>query len=227
MSLVIGCWHLPPEQLVLPARELHLWRYRLDLPEQQVEVLYSYLSGDERQRAERLLIAEKKRQFIVGRGQLRTILARYLNSTPDSLLFDYGPQGKPGLPTGNSIQFNLAHSGSWAILGIAKSAVVGVDLEKIDPLVAYSMLAERYFSEEERVTLFQTTDCRKRRTFYRLWTAKETRLKELGAGFSLANPVLSEPGFSRFLPVARHYLAAVSCSEIITSIKKYRLADTR
>lgn len=225
MSVQIGRWLPPPDQLHLSNKELHLWRFRLDLPGKQADNLRRFLSVEEQQRADKLLIADKKRQFIVARARLRMLLSRYLETSPESLLFAYGSQGKPRLLTDcDSLQFNLAHSGRWAILGITKMAPVGIDLEQVCSLLNYNQLAERFFTEQEINLISQTPENRQRRTFYRLWTAKESRLKELGTGFSAKKTLFETAPFFRFLPVAKGYLAAVSCSKKFSSITKYHLS---
>ncbi|WP_303722697.1 4'-phosphopantetheinyl transferase superfamily protein [Malonomonas rubra] len=228
MPLAVGTWQFPPDRLFLPDKELHLWRFRLDLSEDSIEALRHALSEDEKRRADRLLLANKKKQFIVARCRLREILASYMDLSPEKLQFEYGPQGKPKLLLNdNIIRFNLAHSGCLALLGVIKSEEVGVDLEKIDRKLAFSRLAERFFTEDERFALAQASEVRKRRVFYRLWTTKESRLKERGSGFSSPNPSQPLPTFTRLFPLPQNYLGAISCSQWIDSIKKYHLRDTR
>lgn len=224
MSVAISCWQLPPQILPIAVGHLHLWRFRLDLPLPVVDALRSLLAADELQRSKRLLITEKQRQFIVARAGLRKILGCYLNENPAKLLFSYGQHGKPALLNeADTLYFNLAHSADWALLAVTQTGEVGVDIEQLDPTLDYSSLASRYFSQPDIERIDSVTAERKLRTFYRLWTLKESRLKQVGGGFSS----LTEPTglYCRLMPVWRNYLGALSCSSQITSIIRFQLPE--
>ncbi len=84
--------------------------------------------------------------------------------------------GKPYVENGPC--FNLSHSGSYVILGIAENEV-GVDIEQIsryDP-----KLPLKFFSKDEQEWISSHND---ENTFFKLWTAKESVLKALGTGFT-------------------------------------------
>jgi|SRR5690349_17497261 len=118
------------------------------------------------------------------RRALRGILGRYLGLPADELRFERGRHGKPRLaePEGE-IEFNLSHSGSLALVAVARREV-GVDVERI----------------------------RTRRPvdFYRRWADREARVKYLGTG--LTGPVppdSTEPAVHR-LDVGPGYAASVA-----------------
>lgn len=228
MRPAIGCWRRAARAQPLSDGQIDLWRFRVDLPENKINLLKDLLSADELQRAARLLIAEKRQQFIVARASLRSILARYLDCTPAELVFKYGAQGKPELlhqPAG--LNFNLAHSGVWAVLAISRTGAVGVDLERIDPALDYNLLAPKFFSKRENDRLGAVTGLRRRRTFYRLWTCKESVLKLSGVGFSApATGSELSAGTSRFFfPLAKNYLGCLSCNFEATSINRLQLTE--
>ena len=115
-------WNSPPVDPALQPGEVHVWRAFLDNYASRLADLRSSLSEDERSRAGRFHFARDQVHFTVGRGFLRSIVARYLRQEPAQLRFGYGSNGKPFLatPLGNrSLQFNLSHSHGIALLALA------------------------------------------------------------------------------------------------------------
>jgi 4'-phosphopantetheinyl transferase len=223
----ISPWQPGPSSPALSMGKIHLWRYRLDLPEAEVQTLKLNLSNDELSRAERFINSENQSQFVVARSRMRQILARYLNRDPASLHFQYGTQGKPALLNDPSdLNFNLAHSGKWALLALGLAGSIGVDLEFIDRSIDIYSIANHYLTAEERTRLNSVTEPRKIRVFYRLWTEKESRLKMSGDGISGLPEQLESACVShlRRLPVAKNYLGAVCFSLELTSIIRYQLS---
>jgi 4'-phosphopantetheinyl transferase len=194
---------------------VHLWRFRLDLPPLEITELLQTLSADEQLRADRLLHRTKAENFVVARGRLRQILARYLNQQPKELTFAYNEQGKPSLAgnPGNKISFNLAHAGQWGVLAVTSGTEIGVDIEQIDPDLDYENIAAGFFSTTEIDRLNQYLPHRRRRVFYRIWTCKEAGLKAVGGGFS--TPAIGgeeKEWHIRQFSVAQNYLGAVAVS---------------
>ena len=223
-------WGPPPGRPMLATGSVHLWRVRLAedrgdhpqpllnqegsliLPSPLTSPAAAFLSADERARAMRLRLPAKAHEFIVGRARLRQILSRYLDRAPAELSFSYGPYGKPALAGADDLQFNLAHSGDWLLLGVTAGRSLGVDLECIDPELGYASLARRYFSPDEQDLVNRTPLNRRRRTFYRLWTRKEAYLKGRGGGFAESSTadVSSCDWHCRNLFIRRGYVAALA-----------------
>lgn len=209
----------------LAAGALHLWRFPLDSSPDDLTTLKTLLSEDELQRVARLLDPRKAQDFVVGRGRLRQILAAYLAVDPLQIIFSYGSHGKPALqfPAAMGLTFNLTHSSAWALLVVARGMEVGVDLEKSDPRLDYARLAARFFTPEENAALAATTEGRRRREFYRLWTRKEARLKGAGGGFSSTDVHLAPSRFTRSFWLAPGYVGSLACSAVIVSIQRFSL----
>ena len=221
-------WSTPAEQPVLEQGHIHLWRFRLDLPTAEVDQLKQLLSIDELSRAERLLDPFKSRSFIAARGRMRQILARYLDIAAETIHFSYGTSGKPSLDASHTsnLTFNLAHSSSWALLGVGKKHGLGVDLEVIDLKLAFGKMAAQFFSEEEVSRLSAIAKQRRRRSFYRIWTRKEAWLKSQGWGFSGPPDKMNKhrPGKGwqiRNFPVGRGCVGALSFSNEVVSILRF------
>jgi 4'-phosphopantetheinyl transferase len=180
-------WEFPPEDLNLSNNEVHVWRFNLDLPAEQVEKLVATLSVDEKVRGDRFRFEQDRKRFIVGRGILRTILSRYLSIEPKQLQFEYSPRGKPKLAENFSktkLQFNLSHSQGLALYGLTKNREIGIDLEYLRPMPNALNIAQRFFSEREYRLISNLSPEEQQKTFFQVWTRKEAYLKATGDGLS-------------------------------------------
>ena len=90
-------------------------------------------------------------------------------------------QGKLYLRDG-TVQFNLSHSGDYAVAAFAKEPV-GIDIEQCRK--AKMNIAKRFFCEAEQ-ELLSSIEEERDDMFFRLWTLKESFLKVNGEGMRLA-----------------------------------------
>jgi 4'-phosphopantetheinyl transferase len=184
-------WLPPPADLSLAGGEIHVWRSLLNLPTSQLLHLRQTLTVDELGRVARFRFQEDRDRFIAARGTLRAILSRYLGLEPGVFRFSYGPFGRPGLiPIAGlsghrALDFNLSHSGGFALFAFAQSRKVGVDLERTGKDVEWEPMAERFFSARERAALRALPPDVRRRAFFTCWTRKEAYVKAQGQGLSL------------------------------------------
>jgi 4'-phosphopantetheinyl transferase len=195
--------------LALNLDEVHVWRAPLDAAENVLEGLERLLSPDERERAKRFIFQKHRRRFIVARAVLRELLGRYLNQEPDRMRFVYGPEGKPALAeTGSgSVRFNLSHSEALALYAFVRGREVGIDLEWINPRVAFEELAERFFTPVEASALRALPERAREAAFFACWTRKEAYMKAVGKGLSLPTQdfeVTLAPGEPAELISTRH-----------------------
>ena len=118
----------------LAAGEVHVWSVRLDPPAAEVERLGRFLSPDEWERANRFRFDRHRRQYVVGRGALRTLLGAYTGRAPEAVRFTYGHRGKPFLeppladPAAGTLHFNLSNSDELALVGFVLGPEIGVDV---------------------------------------------------------------------------------------------------
>jgi 4'-phosphopantetheinyl transferase len=187
-ALVAAGWTSPDARTatsLVPGR-LHLWRVDLDGPDAHgVATIYGHdLSVDERQRAARFRSPVDARRWAVARAALRRILATYLDEEPAALVFELGPQGKPGLagPTGQDLRFNLSHSAAIAVVVVSVGHPVGVDVEWIRDEVDVVALARRALPARAVAELVSTPPNARTRVFFRLWVRHEASVKCLGTG---------------------------------------------
>lgn len=182
-------WKPPPASLALSHRIVHIWRVSLDHIAADVQHLEESLSEEERRRSARFRFERDRQNYIVARGALRAILARYLGVEPRGLQLDSGLEGKPFLANkfgASGIRFNLAHSGMWALYAIAHNREVGIDLECIMPALHATHIATRFFSASENAALMALPEDQRQQAFFTCWTRKEAYLKALGQGLSLS-----------------------------------------
>lgn len=170
--------------LTLAPGEIHVWSVRLDPPPDRVEALGRCLSSDEWERANRFRFEKHRRQYVVGRGALRTLLAAYVGTRPELVKFSYGKRGKPFLDPQGDLQFNLSNSDELALVGFVLGREIGVDVEYLRKMPDCEQISERFFSESERTVLRSIPFPAKEEAFFNCWTRKEAYLKAVGEGLA-------------------------------------------
>lgn len=185
-------WSQPPEALSLlslSSGEVHVWRARLDEPAELTAALQEdflrLLDEDERMRASRFHFEKHRRRFVLARGFLRVLLARYLETKPEEVSFSYGPYGKPALGgTPARLRFNASHSHELALYAFVQDHEIGVDVEYIKKDLKTEEIALHFFSAAEIESLASLPDAEKAVAFFRCWTRKEAYIKAIGSGLS-------------------------------------------
>lgn len=225
-------WSDAPQLLSLKPGEVHVWRCELDQPAERYEEFWRTLDDDERSRASRFHFAKHRRHFVVGRGVLRLLLGRYLETQPADVRFCYGPQGKPALGgehRESSLRFNASHSGELALYGFMHDCEVGVDVELIKDDFATEEIAERFFSAGEIKALSALPVPERPAAFFETWTRKEAYIKAIGSG--LSHPLdqfdVTEaiPGWSILdLDVGSGYRAALAVNEAIHGLHRFHFS---
>ncbi len=185
-------WTLPPAALDLKLHQVDIWRVSLDpstplstsLQADSVKLIESTLSMDESERATRFHFPADKVHFITAHACLRDILARYLGCKPSQLIFSVNQYGKPALHD-HKLEFNLSHSGDFALAAVTSERKVGVDIERIRSDMELESIASRYFSQSEVSELLALTSEQRIPGFFNCWTRKEAYIKAQGLGLSL------------------------------------------
>ena len=139
------------------------------------------LTPEERDRASRFRLARVRDQFVAARGQLRALLGHYLRLPPQQVLVLYADGGKPHLPPGFPLQFNLSHTDGLAVYAVGQ-ARVGVDVERCRPIPDADGLVTRFFSRRECEQFHALSADDRPAAFLRAWTRKEAVLKAIGRG---------------------------------------------
>ncbi len=128
-----------------------------------------------------------------GRQPLRSVLGAYLGITADRVTLTNGEHGKPALTEAHdpSLGFNWSHSGSHALIAVARRIAPGIDLEQMRVRPRALEIARRYFSADETAALAALPVPARDAAFLDLWTAKEAVLKALGRGLAFGLDRLS------------------------------------
>jgi 4'-phosphopantetheinyl transferase len=155
-----------------------------DFPAGAEAVAAALLSADERERAARFHFERHQTLYIRAHAALRLILARYLGVAPASLCIVPDATGRPILAPAAGLHFNLSHSGDAALVAVACSAPVGVDIEVVREIADFVAIARRHFAPAEVDDLLRLPPEQQRDGFYVTWTRKEAFVKALGLGLS-------------------------------------------
>ncbi len=163
---------------------LHVWQTCFSEWQAWEPVLGAALSQEEWQRAQRFRDPLLASRYVIGRGLLRQLLAKYVDTPPKEFKFVTNGYGKPALPDG-LFQFNLAHSGDVALYAFVSHYHLGVDVEVVDPISISSLEARRILSDSEWSLWQHLSDEERVSVFYQTWVRKEAVLKALGVGLSI------------------------------------------
>lgn len=186
-------WVEPPVPVVLDDGLVDVWRLELEQPAEVVAHFEQLLSSDEVERAERFRVRADRRAYVLTRGVLRSLLARYLDHSgvnAEKIPISVGPWGKPTLGFSRMsnharIEFNVSHSNDLALLAFARDASVGADVERLRIDYEAHSRARRFFTELEFDAIESLPEAEQVHAFFRCWTRKEAFMKATGKGFHL------------------------------------------
>ena len=182
-----NAWQRPPERVRLSPDYIDVWRIPQNLDQDQLEQYRAILSGDELERCDRFKSEQRRREFIIGRGTLRTLIGQHLALDPSTFEFAYSEHQKPCLSTtvtGPTVAFNLTHSHGLVLIALTLERRIGIDIEYLRPDVDFRKLARRFFSKQESQSLEAYPDAYLPAAFFACWTRKEALLKAIGAGIA-------------------------------------------
>ncbi len=167
---------------------IHIWRYRLDQPLENLTGQESLLAPGELDRASRYLFPLHRNRFIVGRAQLRKILGGYLGTPPAAISFAYSEFGRPTLspilhPAG--FAFNVSHSEDLWLLAVSLTPVLGIDVERFRTDFGGEDIARSNFAPNEFRELMSLPERVRPQAFFNCWTRKEAYVKALGGGLQI------------------------------------------
>jgi 4'-phosphopantetheinyl transferase len=151
----------------------------------EVSRFSAILSPDECSRARRFYFSKDRDNFIIGRGILRELLARYLRRDASTIEFSYGPFGKPDITDARvdrPLYFNASHSGALAVYAVTSVCPVGVDVERVREVPDFHQIARKFFVPAEASSLMELPHDKQTEGFFARWTCKEAFLKATGEG---------------------------------------------
>ena len=170
-----------PDLSRLAPNEVHLWIASLEPVSAESSRRMAVTTVAERQRAALFHRRQDAEHYLIAHGALRLVLAGYLTCDPMAIRFGVRENRKPFLD-GGTLEFNLSHSGSLALIAVARGRRVGVDVEQLRPIADLESLAARICSPEELAMLAGRAQTQRERAFFTLWTRKEALAKATGEG---------------------------------------------
>lgn len=233
------------EPQTLPTQDCaHVFLIAVDVSQHELSELKRLLSDEERTRADRFRLAADHGRYVVARANLRKILGSRLLCEASQVAFHYGQFGKPELASSFQprIQFNVSHSGKWALIGISSDSPIGVDIEERREIKSIASVVKSTFSAAEFRQWLALPGSLQTEAFFRAWTCKEALIKALGTGVSLPtenvqveiDPLkpsrlvqldLSNESTAKWrlesFSLAHGYCAAIACGSHVTSIRVF------
>lgn len=178
----------------MPQRTIELHHIDIYLVEPQSlssDVLSQYqqiISSEESDKAQKRYSDDGRRDALITRGLVRSVLSQYADISPSYWQFDKGWNGKPFIKDINNqpteLEFNLSHAHQLIALAITKDTPLGIDVEYTKRKSDTKKLAPRYFSATETAALQSLPDNEQQSGFYDYWTLKESYIKACGDGLA-------------------------------------------
>src|SRR5262245_61510180 len=162
-------WPQPNPLPALVSGEVHVWAVRLDVDKAAVSAAEERLAAGEIERASKFVLDKPRRNFVVGRAAVRSILGGYLGQPPGEVAIVARPSGKPQLHIGN-LAFNLSHSEDLALVAVTLDCEVGVDVEAVRPIERLKELARRNFHPAETAAICAADAADAPALFFHCWT---------------------------------------------------------
>lgn len=173
-----------PQSLPSPAPGIELWVCGLTPAPDALAQLAATLAPAEHARAARFGTTALRDRYVAGRGTLRRLLGARLGIAPGQVDIRRGDRGRPHVAGGTAPDFNVSHTGTFALIGIASAGRIGVDVEHEGRLLNVAGVARKFMAGSEQAMLAALPPDARRRTLLRLWTCKEAMSKATGDALS-------------------------------------------
>lgn len=147
-----------------------------------------WLDEAEQARADRYRNDVARLQFIRGRNALRFRLGQHLHQKPAAVRLTVSAHGKPRLLDEEEharLGFNLSHTGTRLLLGLASRTEIGLDIETIKPRRHLERLVAYCLTPQEQACWQSLPPEQQLTAFTRYWASKEAFVKAVGRGIAL------------------------------------------
>jgi 4'-phosphopantetheinyl transferase len=174
----------------LEKNEAHLWyvRPQLSMDDSELQQYREFLTDEEREAIKRFRSPEDRRDRLVARILVRSVLSLYTDVPAAAWRFRAGPHGKPEIDSPTEcrlLRFSLSHTNGLIACIISADRDVGVDVECVNRIHDFMDIAARVFSFNELSVLETLSQREQRIRFFELWTLKESYAKARGLGLSI------------------------------------------
>ncbi len=172
-----------PGAFDLDGRVVDVWPVRIDAAS-MTPAFEAVLSVEEKDRSVRFRFDHLRHSYVLAHGALRLLLSRYLNTSPKSIEFTFGQNGKPRLHGNSCLRFNISHSGAIMACALTLGLEIGIDVEEIRSMQDLEGIARHTFCGGEVEDLMSLPPDQRESSFFRCWTRKEAYIKAVGEGLS-------------------------------------------
>ena len=135
----------------------------------------SWLDAHELARLEKVTSTGSRREFLLGRWLIKSVLAKRLKIAPPQIRISYTANGKPYLK-GDAIHFNLSHCEEAIALAVGLSEV-GLDIETNTRALRFIENSLNFFPQDVAQQIATMPQERAKNIFMQLWTTLEARVK--------------------------------------------------
>jgi 4'-phosphopantetheinyl transferase len=192
----------------------HLWYVDPDAIDDWylLAAYHSVMARDEAQQQARYRFAAGRKEYLVTRALVRSVLSAYAPILPKDWMFVRNKHGRPAIAgphLGSGLRFNLSNTRGLIVCLVAKDRELGVDVEDVQRPGETVSIADRFFSPFEAAELTRQPKHRQRDRFFDYWTLKEAYIKARGMGlaipldhfsYHLENPTAISISFQPQLP---------------------------
>ncbi|MCY4356671.1 MAG: 4'-phosphopantetheinyl transferase superfamily protein [Gammaproteobacteria bacterium] len=157
-----------------------------------------WIGDDELARYKRYRNPRRSKQFLLGQALLRVALSRITEIKPQQWHFTAGMTGKPIIKSplpDDECHFSVSHSGEHVVVGLARYAAFGIDVESCTRQRYLEKIAQRHFAPQEIAELLSLPKSQQLARFYALWTLKEAWLKAGGSQQTPSRKILHKFSF--------------------------------
>lgn len=176
-------WQTIPPKLSLLTDNIIILLIPLSDDHNLIQHCYHILNTEEKNRADRLIIIKKRFQFIILRAYLRFLLANAIDCKTEHITLLNNKYNKPYTKLcyqSHHIEFNIAHSQDYGLIGISLDDAIGVDIEYMNDDIDYQTISKRFFSTQEYQSILKKEQ--QLDAFYTCWVRKEAFSKATGKG---------------------------------------------
>ncbi|WP_032112353.1 4'-phosphopantetheinyl transferase family protein [Candidatus Paracaedibacter symbiosus] len=156
----------------------------LDKFEKYISTFSSYLSSEEKERADKFVFAHLKKRYIISHGFLRILIGKYLSLPPSEVDYAYNEFLKPLSKQNADLYFSMSHSHNVACYAFSFHHNIGIDIEYKNNDLEVKDLGPAIMTHNESLVFEKLNKIDKLQLFYKTWTIKEAFLKALGVGLS-------------------------------------------
>jgi len=176
--------------LSLSPDEAHLWYVNPDTIDDWylLGAYHSVMAPDEAEQQARYRFAAGRKEYLVTRALVRSVLSAYAPILPKDWQFIRNKHGRPEIagPAGAPrLRFNLSNTKGLVVCLVARNRELGVDVEDIHRHGETVAVADRFFSPSESAELIRQPVHRQRDRFFDYWTLKEAYIKARGMGLAI------------------------------------------